>query len=145
MTFGFPPNHFRHYSSDGFRIYHLRLFIYYGGNEDTADESLYLQPDTFSSVLLIPISPLPAPISCYRLLRQDPPPAAAHSITVATTLNASRPPTTFVQLHHPQQLHHPKYGSRSSSSVVHIVYTEKPEGEEPKAYHIQSLTSVFGG
>ncbi|KAF8411870.1 hypothetical protein HHK36_004429 [Tetracentron sinense] len=35
-------------------------------------------------------------------------------------------------------------GSGSSSSAVHIIYTEKPEGEEPEAYHIRTLASVFG-
>ena len=31
-----------------------------------------------------------------------------------------------------------------SAPAVHIVYTEKPEGEEPEAYHIRTLSSVLG-
>ncbi|CAI9764080.1 unnamed protein product [Fraxinus pennsylvanica] len=34
--------------------------------------------------------------------------------------------------------------SSSSEAKVHIVYTERPEGEEPEAYHIKTLTSVLG-
>ncbi|KAL7086315.1 hypothetical protein ACP275_14G331700 [Erythranthe tilingii] len=32
----------------------------------------------------------------------------------------------------------------SSEAKVHIVYTEKPEGQEPEDYHIRTLTSVLG-
>ncbi|XP_019053208.1 PREDICTED: subtilisin-like protease SBT3.17 [Nelumbo nucifera] len=32
----------------------------------------------------------------------------------------------------------------SSEAAVHIVYTEKPEGEEPEAFHIKTLASVLG-
>ncbi|XP_028805798.1 subtilisin-like protease SBT3.17 [Neltuma alba] len=32
----------------------------------------------------------------------------------------------------------------SSTPAVHIVYTEKPESEEPEAYHIRTLTAVLG-
>ncbi|XVF30012.1 hypothetical protein REPUB_Repub16aG0020600 [Reevesia pubescens] len=35
-------------------------------------------------------------------------------------------------------------GDSSSSSAVHIVYTEKPQDEEPEAYHIRTLASVLG-
>lgn len=31
-----------------------------------------------------------------------------------------------------------------SESSVHIVYTEKPDGEEPESYHIRTLASVLG-
>ena len=34
--------------------------------------------------------------------------------------------------------------SKSSSSAVHIVYTEKPQDEQPEAYHIRTLASVLG-
>ncbi|XWS21908.1 hypothetical protein CRYUN_Cryun30bG0096300 [Craigia yunnanensis] len=34
--------------------------------------------------------------------------------------------------------------SSSSSSSVHIVYTEKPQDEQPEAYHIRTLASVLG-
>ncbi|XWS15399.1 hypothetical protein CRYUN_Cryun35bG0094000 [Craigia yunnanensis] len=34
--------------------------------------------------------------------------------------------------------------SKSSSSAVHIVYTEKPLDEQPEAYHIRTLASVLG-
>ncbi|EYU23954.1 hypothetical protein MIMGU_mgv1a016370mg [Erythranthe guttata] len=34
--------------------------------------------------------------------------------------------------------------SSSSEAKVHIVYTEKPEGQEPEDYHIRTLTSVLG-
>ncbi|XP_073287602.1 subtilisin-like protease SBT3.17 [Primulina huaijiensis] len=34
--------------------------------------------------------------------------------------------------------------SSSSEAKVHIVYTEKPEGQEPEEYHIKTLTSVLG-
>ncbi|XP_022878986.1 subtilisin-like protease SBT3.17 [Olea europaea var. sylvestris] len=34
--------------------------------------------------------------------------------------------------------------SSSSEAKVHIVYTERPEDEEPEAYHIKTLTSVLG-
>ncbi|GAV73959.1 Inhibitor_I9 domain-containing protein [Cephalotus follicularis] len=32
----------------------------------------------------------------------------------------------------------------SSESAVHIIYTEKPQDEEPEAYHIRTLASVLG-
>ncbi|MGI4421833.1 protease inhibitor I9 family protein, partial [Klebsiella pneumoniae] len=31
-----------------------------------------------------------------------------------------------------------------SEASVHIIYTEKPENEEPEAYHIRTLASVVG-
>lgn len=31
-----------------------------------------------------------------------------------------------------------------SDAAVHIVYCEKPEGEEPEAYHVRTLASVLG-
>ena len=34
--------------------------------------------------------------------------------------------------------------SSPSSSAVHIVYTEKPQDEQPEAYHIRTLASVLG-
>uniref|UniRef100_A0A5B7AK60 Inhibitor I9 domain-containing protein n=1 Tax=Davidia involucrata TaxID=16924 RepID=A0A5B7AK60_DAVIN len=34
--------------------------------------------------------------------------------------------------------------SSSSAAAVHIIYTEKPEGEEPEAYHLRTLASVLG-
>ncbi|KAK7277285.1 hypothetical protein RIF29_18436 [Crotalaria pallida] len=35
--------------------------------------------------------------------------------------------------------------SASSTPAVHIVYTERPEGEEdPEAYHIRTLSAVLG-
>ncbi|KAE9621124.1 hypothetical protein Lal_00019689 [Lupinus albus] len=34
--------------------------------------------------------------------------------------------------------------STSSAPAVHIVYTEKPEGEDPAPYHIRTLTAVLG-
>ncbi|CAK8571151.1 unnamed protein product [Lathyrus sativus] len=34
--------------------------------------------------------------------------------------------------------------SSSSAPAVHIIYTEKPQEEEPEAYHIRTLTAVFG-
>ena len=34
--------------------------------------------------------------------------------------------------------------SKSSSSSVHIIYTEKPQDEQPEAYHIRTLASVLG-
>lgn len=34
--------------------------------------------------------------------------------------------------------------SSSSEAKVHIVYTERPEDEEPEAYHIKTLASVLG-
>ncbi|EOY17217.1 Xylem serine proteinase 1 [Theobroma cacao] len=40
-----------------------------------------------------------------------------------------------------------KWSSLSSSSAaaaVHIVYTEKPQDEQPEAYHIRTLSSVLG-
>ncbi|XP_051149765.1 subtilisin-like protease SBT3.15 [Andrographis paniculata] len=38
----------------------------------------------------------------------------------------------------------PSSGSSSSEPKVHIIYTERPEGVEPEAYHIRTLTSVLG-
>ncbi|KAK9111842.1 hypothetical protein Scep_019361 [Stephania cephalantha] len=35
-------------------------------------------------------------------------------------------------------------GNGSGEAEVHIVYTEKPEGEEPEAYHVRTLASVLG-
>ncbi|RDX60558.1 Subtilisin-like protease SBT3.11, partial [Mucuna pruriens] len=32
----------------------------------------------------------------------------------------------------------------ASSPAVHIVYTERPQDEEPEAYHIRTLSAVFG-
>lgn len=32
----------------------------------------------------------------------------------------------------------------SSAPAVHIIYTEKPENEEPEAYHVRTLTAVLG-
>ncbi|KAK4279744.1 hypothetical protein QN277_011470 [Acacia crassicarpa] len=32
----------------------------------------------------------------------------------------------------------------SSTPAVHIVYVEKPDNEEPEAYHIRTLTAVLG-
>ncbi|KAG8389686.1 hypothetical protein BUALT_Bualt01G0004600 [Buddleja alternifolia] len=34
--------------------------------------------------------------------------------------------------------------SSSSEAKVHIVYTERPEGQEPEEYHIKTLTSLLG-
>ncbi|KAK6276951.1 hypothetical protein POUND7_017274 [Theobroma cacao] len=34
--------------------------------------------------------------------------------------------------------------SSSSAAAVHIVYTEKPQDEQPEAYHIRTLSSVLG-
>ncbi|OMO59521.1 Proteinase inhibitor I9 [Corchorus capsularis] len=34
--------------------------------------------------------------------------------------------------------------SSGSASAVHIVYTERPQDEEPEAYHIRTLASVLG-
>lgn len=34
--------------------------------------------------------------------------------------------------------------SSSSAPAVHIIYTEKPQDEEPEAYHIRTLTAVLG-
>ena len=34
--------------------------------------------------------------------------------------------------------------SSSSDAKVHIVYTERPEGQEPEQYHISTLASVLG-
>ncbi|XP_027365789.1 subtilisin-like protease SBT3.17 isoform X2 [Abrus precatorius] len=31
-----------------------------------------------------------------------------------------------------------------SSPAVHIVYTERPQNEEPEAYHIRTLSAVLG-
>ncbi|KAK9109927.1 hypothetical protein Sjap_017987 [Stephania japonica] len=35
-------------------------------------------------------------------------------------------------------------GNGSGEAEVHIVYTEKPEGEEPEAYHVRTLATVLG-
>ncbi|KAF2297406.1 hypothetical protein GH714_023196 [Hevea brasiliensis] len=32
----------------------------------------------------------------------------------------------------------------SSKAAVHIVYTERPQDEEPEAYHLRTLASVLG-
>ncbi|KAK7279010.1 hypothetical protein RJT34_24051 [Clitoria ternatea] len=32
----------------------------------------------------------------------------------------------------------------SSDPAVHIIYTERPQNEEPEAYHIRTLSSVLG-
>ncbi|KAF2290991.1 hypothetical protein GH714_017953 [Hevea brasiliensis] len=32
----------------------------------------------------------------------------------------------------------------SSNAAVHIVYTERPQDEEPEAYHIRTLSTVLG-
>ncbi|XP_042507965.1 subtilisin-like protease SBT3.6 [Macadamia integrifolia] len=34
--------------------------------------------------------------------------------------------------------------SSSKDAAVHIVYTEKPEGEEPEAFHLKTLSTVLG-
>lgn len=34
--------------------------------------------------------------------------------------------------------------SSSSPATVQIVYTEKPQNEEPEAFHIRTLTAVLG-
>ncbi|KAL5776418.1 hypothetical protein ACOSP7_009344 [Xanthoceras sorbifolium] len=34
--------------------------------------------------------------------------------------------------------------SAPSSSAVHIIYTERPQDEEPEAYHMRILSSVVG-
>ncbi|KAE8706388.1 calcium-dependent protein kinase 11-like isoform X1 [Hibiscus syriacus] len=34
--------------------------------------------------------------------------------------------------------------SSSSSPAVHIIYTEKPQDEQPEAYHLRTLASVLG-
>ncbi|EEF35549.1 peptidase, putative [Ricinus communis] len=34
--------------------------------------------------------------------------------------------------------------SAPSEAAVHIVYTERPQDEEPEAYHIRTLASVLG-
>ncbi|KAL0304858.1 UNVERIFIED_CONTAM: Subtilisin-like protease SBT3.17 [Sesamum angustifolium] len=34
--------------------------------------------------------------------------------------------------------------SSSSDAQVHIVYVEKPEAQDPEAFHIQTLTAVLG-
>ncbi|PNX56179.1 subtilisin-like protease-like protein, partial [Trifolium pratense] len=34
--------------------------------------------------------------------------------------------------------------SDSSAPAVHIIYTEKPQEEEPETYHIRTLTAVLG-
>ncbi|CAL1360634.1 unnamed protein product [Linum trigynum] len=39
----------------------------------------------------------------------------------------------------------PSAAAQPASAAVHIVYTERPEGnEEPEAYHIRTLASVLG-
>ncbi|KAJ0232002.1 hypothetical protein HA466_0294760 [Hirschfeldia incana] len=35
-------------------------------------------------------------------------------------------------------------GEASSEAKVHIVYTEKPTDEEPKEYHLRTLSSALG-
>ncbi|KAB1212088.1 Xylem serine proteinase 1 [Morella rubra] len=35
-------------------------------------------------------------------------------------------------------------GSSSSAASVQIVYTERPQDEEPEAFHIRTLTTVLG-
>ncbi|KAL2326699.1 hypothetical protein Fmac_025757 [Flemingia macrophylla] len=35
-------------------------------------------------------------------------------------------------------------GDQPSSPAVHIVYTERPQDEEPEAYHIRTLSAVLG-
>ncbi|KAG0502673.1 hypothetical protein HPP92_002745 [Vanilla planifolia] len=32
----------------------------------------------------------------------------------------------------------------AEAATVHIVYVDRPEGEEPEAFHIRTLSSVFG-
>nr|ACU19082.1 unknown [Glycine max] len=39
---------------------------------------------------------------------------------------------------------HATTGSDPTAPAVHIVYTERPQNEEPEAYHIRTLTSVLG-
>ncbi|KAJ7969695.1 Subtilisin-like protease [Quillaja saponaria] len=34
--------------------------------------------------------------------------------------------------------------STTASSAVHIIYTEKPQDQEPEAYHIKTLAAVLG-
>ena len=38
----------------------------------------------------------------------------------------------------------PLDSSSSQSATVQIVYTERPQDEEPEAYHIRTLTAVLG-
>ncbi|XP_061366615.1 subtilisin-like protease SBT3.17 [Gastrolobium bilobum] len=38
----------------------------------------------------------------------------------------------------------PSPAAASASPAVHIVYTEKPQNEEPEAYHIRTLSAVLG-
>ncbi|XP_062164112.1 subtilisin-like protease SBT3.11 [Alnus glutinosa] len=38
----------------------------------------------------------------------------------------------------------PLDSSSSSSATVQIVYTERPQDEEPEAFHIRTLTAVLG-
>jgi hypothetical protein len=38
----------------------------------------------------------------------------------------------------------PSTADSSSSASVQIVYTERPQDEEPEAYHIRTLASVLG-
>ena len=35
-------------------------------------------------------------------------------------------------------------GEASSEAKVHIIYTEKPTDEEPKDYHLRTLSSALG-
>ncbi|KAI3431897.1 Inhibitor I9 domain-containing protein [Psidium guajava] len=35
-------------------------------------------------------------------------------------------------------------GGEPSKAEVHIVYTEKPEGDEPEAVHLRTLSTVLG-
>ncbi|XP_030468021.2 subtilisin-like protease SBT3.11 [Syzygium oleosum] len=35
-------------------------------------------------------------------------------------------------------------GGEPSKAEVHIVYTEKPEGDEPEAFHLRTLATVLG-
>ncbi|KAG9443971.1 hypothetical protein H6P81_015311 [Aristolochia fimbriata] len=37
-----------------------------------------------------------------------------------------------------------KGNGNANDRSVHIVYTERPEGEEPEAYHVRTLTTVLG-
>ncbi|KAG0498452.1 hypothetical protein HPP92_003143 [Vanilla planifolia] len=32
----------------------------------------------------------------------------------------------------------------AEAATVHVVYVDRPEGEEPEAFHIRTLSSVFG-
>ena len=37
-----------------------------------------------------------------------------------------------------------KSAGDGGSAAVHIVYVDRPEGEEPEAFHIRTLASVVG-